>query len=118
MRSENSVKNSLFAIVGQAVSLIFGFVTRKVFINVLGETYLGINGVFCSILSLLSLTELGIGSAITFSLYKPIAEHDDEQTGRIMNLYALAYRLVALAVTVLVLLMLRNKLEGGAENEH
>lgn len=106
MRSENSVKNSLFAIVGQAVSLIFGFVTRKVFINVLGETYLGINGVFCSILSLLSLTELGIGSAITFSLYKPIAEHDDEQTGRIMNLYALAYRLVALAVTLLGLCVL------------
>lgn len=49
MRSENSVKNSLFAIIGQTVSLIFGFVTRKVFIDVLGETYLGINGVFCSI---------------------------------------------------------------------
>ena len=101
MRSENSVKNSLFAIVGQAVSLIFGFVTRKVFINILGETFLGINGVFCSVLSLLSLTELGLGSAITFSLYKPIADHDDEKTGRIMNLYALAYRLVALIVTAL-----------------
>lgn len=106
MRSENSVKNSLFAIIGQTVSLIFGFVTRKVFIDVLGETYLGINGVFCSILSLLSLTELGIGSAITFSLYKPIAEHDDEQTGRIMNLYALAYQIVAAAVTLLGLCIL------------
>ncbi len=106
MRSENSVKNSLFAIFGQAVSLIFGFVTRKVFIDVLGETYLGINGMFCSILSLLSLTELGLGSAITFSLYKPIAEHDEEQIGRIMNLYALAYRFVALAVTLLGLCIL------------
>lgn len=106
MRSENSVKNSLFAIVGQAVSLIFGFLTRRVFIRVLGETYLGINGVFCSILSLLSLTELGLGSAITFSLYKPLADGDDEQTGRIMNLYALAYRIVAAAVMLLGLCLM------------
>ena len=64
MRSENSVKNSLAAIVGQAISLIFGFVTRIVFVRVLGEAYLGVNGVFYSVLSLLSLTELGLGSAI------------------------------------------------------
>ncbi len=101
MRSENSVKNSLFAIGGQTVSLIFGFVTRREFIRILGEAYLGLNGVFYSVLSLLSLTELGLGSAITYALYRPIAEHDDEQTGRIMNLYALAYRIVALAVTLL-----------------
>ena len=65
MRSENSVKNSLAAIIGQAISLIFGFVTRIVFVRVLGEAYLGVNGVFYSVLSLLSLTELGLGSAIT-----------------------------------------------------
>lgn len=106
MRSENSVKNSLFAIFGQVVSLIFGFVTRKVFINVLGETYLGVNGVFYSILSLLSLSELGIGSAITFSLYEPLAKSDEEKVGRIMNLYALAYRFVALSVAVLGLCVL------------
>ncbi len=106
MRSENSVKNSLFAIFGQAVSLIFGFLTRKVFINTLGETYLGINGIFCSVLSLLSLTELGLGSAITFSLYKPIAERDDEKTGRIMNLFALAYRIVAVVVVLLGLCLM------------
>ncbi|MCI8388853.1 MAG: lipopolysaccharide biosynthesis protein [Clostridiales bacterium] len=105
-RSENSVKNSLFAIVGQAVALIFGFVTRKQFIAVLGEVYLGVNGVFCSVLSLLSLTELGLGSAITFALYKPLADGDDESTGRIMNLYALAYRIVAAAVTLIGLCLL------------
>ena len=60
-RSEKSVKNSLFAIFGQATALIFGFVTRIWFIKILGEDYLGVNGVFCSVLSLLSLTELGGG---------------------------------------------------------
>ena len=106
MRSENSVKNSLAAIVGQAISLIFGFVTRIVFVRVLGEAYLGVNGVFYSVLSLLSLTELGLGSAITFALYRPLADKDDESVGRIMNLYALAYRIVAAVVMAIGLLLI------------
>ncbi len=97
-RSENSVRNSLFAIVGQAVSLGMGFVTRLVFVRVLGETVLGVNNIFYSVLSLLSLTELGLGSALNFALYKPIAERDDISTGKFMNLYARAYRIVAAAV--------------------
>ena len=95
MRSENSVKNSLYAIVGQAVSLTFGFVTRIAFVRILGEAYLGINGVLYSVLSLLSLTELGMGTAFTFALYTPIERRDQQKIGQIMNLYALAYRLVA-----------------------
>lgn len=106
MRSENSVKNSLFAIVGQAVSLLFGFVTRIQFVRILGEAYLGVNGVFYSVLSLLSLTELGLGSAITYALYRPLADKDDEATGRIMNLFARAYRIVAAAVTLLGLCLM------------
>ncbi|MDD7300732.1 MAG: hypothetical protein PUG87_02150 [Eubacteriales bacterium] len=101
MRSENSARNSLAAIAGQTISVIFGFITRYWFIRVLGEGYLGVNGVFCSVLSLLSLTELGLGSAITYALYRPLADHDDEAAGRIMNLYAKAYRVVALVVTLL-----------------
>ena len=69
MRSENSARNSLAAIAGQTISVIFGFITRYWFIKVLGEAYLGVNGVFCSVLSLLSLTELGLGSAMTYALY-------------------------------------------------
>lgn len=105
MRSERSVKNSLYAIIGQAVSLIFGFVTRIVFAAKLGDAYLGVNNVFYSVLSLLSLTELGMGAAFTFALYKPIAEDDRERIGRIMNLYSLAYRIVAAAVTVIGLVL-------------
>ncbi|MBQ8508779.1 MAG: hypothetical protein IJ493_02620 [Clostridia bacterium] len=105
-RGENSVKNSLFAIVGQAVSLIFGFVTRIWFVRELGEAYLGVNGVFYSVLSLLSLTELGMGSAITFALYRPIADGDEKRIGEIMNLYACAYRIVAGLVMLLGLALL------------
>ncbi len=100
MHSEKSVKNSLYAITCQAVSLIFGFITRLVFADVLGETYLGVNNIFYSVLSLLSLTELGMGTAFTFALYKPISERDEEKISRIMNLYCVAYRIVAAAVAV------------------
>jgi len=105
MRSERSVKNSLYAIIGQAVSLVFGFVTRVVFAEKLGDAYLGVNNIFYSVLSLLSLTELGMGAAFTFALYKPIAEDDRVRIGRIMNLYRLAYRTVAAAVTVIGLVL-------------
>ncbi len=106
MRSENSVKNSFYAVVGQAVSLVFGFITRVAFVRILGEAYLGVNGVFYSVLSLLSLTELGMGAAFTYSLYRPIAIKDRAAICRIMNLYALAYRIVAAAVSVLGLCLM------------
>ncbi len=101
MRSEYSVKNSLYAIIGQAVSLIVGFVTRIAFVRILGEAYLGVNGIFYSVLSLLSLTELGMGSAFTYALYKPLANKEYERLGRLMNFYAVAYRIVALVVFLL-----------------
>jgi len=100
MRSENSVKNSLYAIIGQTVSLVFGFVTRIAFVRMLGEAYLGVNGVLYSVISLLSLTELGMGTAFTYALYSPIETKDEEKIGRIMNLYAIAYRIVAATVTL------------------
>lgn len=106
MRSENSVKNSFYAIVGQVISLVFGFITRIAFVRILGEVYLGVNGVFYSILSLLSLSELGMGAAFTYSLYKPIATRDRAAVCRIMNLYALAYKIVAAAVSVLGLCLM------------
>lgn len=106
MRSERSVKNSLYAIAGQIVSLVFGFITRLVFADILGDEYLGVNNIFYSVLSLLSLTELGMGAAFTFALYKPIADDDRDGISRVMNLYALAYRIVAAAVTVLGLLVI------------
>lgn len=106
MRSERSVKNSLYAITGQIISLVFGFITRLVFADVLGDEYLGVNNIFYSVLSLLSLTELGMGTAFTFALYKPIAEDDRDSISRIMNLYSFAYRIVAASVTVLGLLLI------------
>ena len=83
-RTENFLKNVKVTFAFRAISAIVNFSARKVFVMVLTTEYLGLNGVFSNVLSLLSLSELGIGSAITYSLYKPLAEGDQEQVASLM----------------------------------
>lgn len=91
-RTENSIRNSSVAIIGQLISVISSFAVRTVFIKFLGNSYLGINGLFSNILSLLSFAELGFGTAIVYAMYKPIAEDDEKQISAFMNFYAKIYR--------------------------
>ena len=72
-RTENVAKNVVLSSIFQIIAYIIGFVSRTIFIKILGEEYLGLNGVFTNILTLLSFAELGIGSAIVYSMYKPLA---------------------------------------------
>ncbi len=98
MRSENSIKNIIVNIGSQLLNIVLGFVCRTVFIRTLGEAYLGVSGLFSNILTLLSLTELGVGTAIAFSMYKPLAENDHKKIGALMGLYKRAYRVIGLVV--------------------
>lgn len=100
-RTENSIRNVKTALFFQAVSILTSFFTRKIFVQVLTQEYLGLNGTFTNILSMLSLAELGIGSAITYSLYKPLAEHDEKQIAATMALFRQTYHVIALVVTLL-----------------
>ena len=100
-RIEKSIKNIKFGLIFQLSGLLVSFFTRKVFVLVLTQEYLGLNGTFSSILSMLSLAELGIGSAITFSLYKPLAEQDEGQIAAVMSLFRRAYRAIGIAVALL-----------------
>lgn len=75
-RTINSVRNTIFSVIGQGISILLSFVVRFVFIRCLPTEYLGLNGLFTSVLTILSLAELGVGTAIIYSMYKPIAEHD------------------------------------------
>ncbi|MFQ7664759.1 MAG: hypothetical protein ACLRJ3_00360 [Thomasclavelia ramosa] len=72
----------------------------------LGNDYLSCDGLFANVLTILSFSELGIGSAIVYSLYKPIANDDKEQIGRIMNLFFKAYTIVPIVIIVLGLLIM------------
>ena len=76
MRVRNSIINSFLSILSLIILAVLGFVSTKVFVSTLGIEYNGLNGVFTNILSILAITELGIGGAITYNLYKPIVDKD------------------------------------------
>ncbi|MEC6747665.1 polysaccharide biosynthesis protein [Marinilactibacillus sp. XAAS-LB27] len=100
-RIEFAKKNIKYGYIGTVLNLLLKFVSRTVFIYALGATYLGVNGLYTNILSVLSFAELGIGTAMNYSLYKPIAEHDKEKIKSLMSLYKTAYRWIAIIVAVL-----------------
>lgn len=105
-RTKNSIKNVAFNFGYQVLVLILGFVNRTIFINILGVNYLGISGLFSDILSMLSLADLGFGVALTYSMYKPLAEKDYKRLAGLTNLYKKVYRIIALAVTVIGLALI------------
>ena len=87
MRVKNSLKNIYMSILTQIIITILGFVSRKVFLDSLGTEYLGVNGLLTNILSMLSLVEGGIGTSITYNLYKPLAEDNEEKITSLVKLY-------------------------------
>lgn len=95
------MKNISVAIVGEIVAVPVGFIARIIFIRILGAEYLGVNGLFTSILTMLSLVELGIGPAIVYSLYKPLAEKDIPKVKALMQLYKRAYFLIGTLILLL-----------------
>lgn len=100
-RTSNSIRNIAFSFGYQFVTILLSFVNRSVFVFTLGVSYLGISGLFSDILTMLSLADLGFGVALTYSMYKPLAEHDYDQLAALINLYRKVYRIIALAVTII-----------------
>ena len=86
-RTKNSIINLITAFIGQIFGVAISFLTRMIFVKYLSSEYLGINGLFTNILTMISLAELGVGSAMVYSLYKPIAEENIEKIKSLMNLY-------------------------------
>ena len=101
MRTKNSILNISTNIVITFIKTVMTFVVRTIFIKILGQTYLGVNGLLTNVLSMLSLAELGIGTAINFSLYKPLAENDKVKISKLMTFYKNSYRIIALIVSII-----------------
>ncbi|MEG1547534.1 MAG: hypothetical protein RR527_02205 [Clostridia bacterium] len=99
-RTSNLMRNTAVGLAGQLLTYLFAFAYRTVFITVLSKEYLGVSGLLNNILLLLSVAEIGIGSAITLSLYKPLAEHNEAQIRGLMAYYAKAYRIIGLFVGI------------------
>ena len=100
-RVNKSLKNMQYGMVYQIMYLILNFVVRFSIIKVLGVTALSLNGLFTEILSILSLTEMGVGTAITYCLYKPLAEENHTKIAQLMNLFKKAYHIITLVMLVL-----------------
>ena len=101
MRIKNSIKNVIFGIGGEIFTTLLSFISRTIFIHILGVEYLGVNGLFSNILSMLSLAELGVGSAIIYNMYKPLAEKNKEQLKSLMRLYKNAYTLIGVTIALI-----------------
>ena len=106
MRTKNSIINIIASIIAQAITILLGFITQKVFINSLGAEILGINGLFSNIISMLAIAELGISTAVIYNLYKPVAENDREKIKKYMNFYKICYRIILLIITFLGMMLL------------
>ncbi len=100
-RTQRSAQNILVGLGGQAIEMVLKFVGRTVFIYCLSVAYLGVNGLFSEILTMLSLAELGIGSAIVFALYKPLKDNDERRIAALMNLYRKAYIVIGISVSII-----------------
>lgn len=105
-RTQNSLRNLVTGIGSNLVLTLVRFICRTVLIKTLGSAYLGINGLFSNILSMLSLTELGIDVAMNYKLYKPVAENDLPRIRALMKFYKYAYIVVGSVMLVLGLSLL------------
>jgi len=105
MRTKNSIKNIFVSMVLGFVAIIISFITQKVFIETLGLEYLGINGLFTSIILMLAVAELGLGSAIVYHLYKPLEDKNEPRVKSLMNFYKKGYRFIALIVLLFGLIL-------------
>lgn len=96
MRTKKSIINIIVSIISQIILVLLGFISRKVMLDTVGVEYLGINGLMSNILIILSLAESGIGLAMVYALYKPLAENNISKIKALMNFYKNTYRILAL----------------------
>ena len=86
--------------------ILLPFIMRTAMIYVMGMEYLGLNSLFTSILLVLNLAELGVGSAMVFSMYKPIADKNEEEICKLLSLYRLYYRIIGIVIAVAGLILM------------
>ena len=100
-RTSNAVRNIKYAIVGQMLGILASFIGRLAFVKILSVEYLGLSGLFTNILSILSLAELGVGTSINYSLYKPLANKDEKRISALMLIYRKAYTIIGTLIGLL-----------------
>ena len=105
MRSLNSIKNIMSSVGITLVISVLGFLTRKIFLDTLGEEYLGLNGLLMNVIGMLSLVESGVGVSIVYNLYKPLANGNKPEIIALVQLYRKIYRYIAIGIILLSIAM-------------
>lgn len=100
MRALNSAKNLASSIIISFITIILGFITRKLFVDAIGVEYLGLNGLLQNILGVMTLLEGGFAGSVVYNLYKPIAQDNRPKIIALLQLYRKVYRYIALAVFI------------------
>lgn len=100
-RIKNTARNTFFGAVMFVTKMLLQFIVRAVFNRYFITEYLGLNGLYSNILNVLSLAELGVGNAIVYSMYKPIAENDTEQIKSLVSLYRKLYIIIGIVITAI-----------------
>lgn len=119
-RTDNVKKNLVFNIIKYVTQTVLHFVLRTALIYIIGKEYLGLNSLFSNIFSFLNLAELGIGTAIAFSMYKPVAENDIEKIKTLQNLYRRFYLIISLIIFIVgvgLLPFLKTFIKGDVSAE-
>ncbi len=106
MRSAQQMKTFMAAIFQYALSCFFSFYTRNLFIHSLGVAYLGVTGLMTNMLGMLALAELGVGSSIVFSLYKPLAENNQQKVHQLIHLFRRLYAYIGAFILAAGLLLM------------
>lgn len=99
-RTKNAGRNIAFGIILKIYQIVVPFLMRTAMIYIMGVEYLGLNSLFASILQVLNLAELGVGSAMVYSMYRPIAEDDKKTICALLQLYRTYYRIIGLVIAV------------------
>lgn len=106
MKTENSIRNSMWAMISNIVAILIGLIVQHIFLKILSVEYLGINGLFSNIISMLGIVELGIGSAIIYNLYKPIVENNTNLIKKLLNFYKKSYYIIGMIVFIFGIILI------------
>jgi O-antigen/teichoic acid export membrane protein len=105
-RQIKSILNSISGVISSIILILIGLLSQRIFAMSLGVEYLGINGLFTNIITMLGIVELGLGSAIIYHLYRPFAEHDSARIKSLLHFYKIGYRAVAAIIAAIGLLLI------------
>lgn len=100
-RLKNSALNFASGFLGRVLTILLNFVVRTIFIYCLNEAYLSVNGLYSNILTVLSLAELGFGSAMVYRMYAPVAVKDYQKTAALLHFYKKIYIIIGVVIFLL-----------------